>query len=129
MSRVTDAEVPFIDAAERRLLETRAIRALHERPRTATELGDVPGDVRIRPEHRPYVERLKVTGSKVAIGAPGMFTTVYYLHGDARRGVRLFIAENEERLATVLQERNNVVGQSFGEYEYRVLKEEWLLRS
>ncbi|GGL57694.1 hypothetical protein GCM10009039_14850 [Halocalculus aciditolerans] len=79
----------------------------------------------VEPRHRPYVSLLKVTGSSGQSHIGGRFTYVYHMHGDLRRGIRRFIEENEVELANTLDTRYNVVGESFDEYDYQVLKEEW----
>lgn len=120
-----DDDVPFLSKEVRQDLDSPVISALLDGPRTPQELDDMGLSRTVEPRHRPYVSLLKVSGSSGRSRIGGTFTYVYHMHGDLRRGIRRFIEENEVELANTLDSRYNIVGESFDEYDYQVLKEEW----
>jgi DNA-directed RNA polymerase subunit RPC12/RpoP len=97
------------------------IRQLATGPKTHEELGDHPLD-----GVRRVVDQLSVPlgrgNTKSRAGSP---TTVYYLYGDERAAIRVFIDVNEEYLADILSDQRNPLQSQWDDHLYELLIQEW----
>lgn len=122
----SDAETfdaPALNGHAKRTLRSKTFTLLREEPRTNGELKERGGAIGV--PVRRFVERVKVTsGPNTSVGA-GRWLAVYFLYGDARRGIRRFIDVNHERVRRCMESDSQLLANNLDGYQYRILQEEW----
>lgn len=85
----------------------------------------MPDEVSMSQSFSPVVEKLKIytTGRKKR--PPLNTSTIYYLPGDERAAIRMFMAENEDFVRDCLQDKYNILKKALDDYMWEMLLEEW----
>lgn len=104
--------------------DTENLRAL--RSDGPMPLKDLPQSGGMSPEAKKYVFKLKMhavyAGSKKKRGDPEPFA---YLIGDERRAVRRFIDENEDFVASCMEDASNPIKSRVDDFMWAIFCEEW----